>query len=185
MRSPDVPHPTSPDDRWSDRVLRSLTLSANHGRLWFVVAGVLALMGKRYRRAGARGLGSLAGASFASNAVLKPLVGRSRPAFHLTHPRRQLQKAPWTSSFPSGHSASAAAFAVGAALECPRTAFVLVPLATAVAYSRVHVGVHHRSDVIVGVAMGAGVALAGNHIWPAVPTRAADRTRIGAGTERR
>jgi undecaprenyl-diphosphatase len=81
---------------------------------------------------------------------------------------------PWTSSFPSGHSASAAAFAIGAALERPRTAAVLVPLAAAVGYSRVRVGVHYPSDVVAGAAIGAGVALAGQHLWPAVPTKPAE-----------
>lgn len=174
MRSPDVPRLISSGHGWSDPVLRNLTLAANHGKLWFVMTGVLALMGKRYRRAGARGLGSLAGASLLSNTVVKPLVGRGRPALELTHPHRQLPRAPWTSSFPSGHSASAAAFAVGSALERPRTAFALVPLAAAVAYSRIHVGVHYRSDVVAGAALGTGVALAGHFLWPAIPTRAAD-----------
>jgi undecaprenyl-diphosphatase len=137
-----------------------------------VIAVVLALSGKRQRRAGLRGLGSLAGASLVSNAVLKPVVGRRRPTLDPAHPR-PLVRMPWTSSFPSGHSASAAAFAVGAALERPQTAAVLVPLAVAVGYSRVHVGVHHPSDVVAGAAIGAGVALAGHHLWPAVPTRPA------------
>ncbi len=154
--------------------MRNLTLSANHGKLWFAVAGVLALVGKRHRRAAVRGLGSLAGASLLSNTVIKPLVGRSRPPADLLHPHRQLPRMPWTSSFPSGHSASAAAFAVGAALERPRTAIVLAPLAAAVGYSRVHVGVHYRTDVIAGAAIGAGVALAGHFLWPATPLRAAD-----------
>lgn len=169
----DVPRRISSSHGWY-LTLRNLTRSANHGKLWFLVAGVLALMGTRYRRAGARGLGSLAGASLLSNTVVKPLVGRSRPALDPMHPSRQLPRMPWTSSFPSGHSASAAAFAVGAALERPRTAFVLAPLAAAVAYSRVHVGVHYRSDVVAGAALGAGVALAGHHLWPATPSGAAD-----------
>jgi undecaprenyl-diphosphatase len=33
---------------------------------------------------------------------------------------------------------------------------VLVPLAAAVAYSRVHIGVHYPSDVVAGVAIGIG-----------------------------
>lgn len=154
--------------------MRNLTLSANHGKLWFVVAGLLALVGKRHRRAAARGLGSLGGASLLSNSLIKPLVGRSRPPADLLHPHRQLPRMPWTSSFPSGHSASAAAFAVGAALERPRTAIVLGPLAAAVAYSRVYVGVHYRTDVVAGAALGTGVALAGHFLWPATPLRAAE-----------
>ena len=158
--------------------MRYLTLSANHGKLWFGVAGVLACSGKRYRRAGLRGIGSLAGASLLSNAVLKPLFSRGRPPVDPLLPPA-LRKMPWTSSFPSGHSASAAAFAVGAALERPRTLIVLAPLATAVAYSRVYLGVHYRSDVFAGAAVGAGVALAGHGLWPAAP---AGPARTAPGT---
>jgi diacylglycerol kinase family enzyme len=166
------------DPRRAEPALRYLTLSANHGKLWFTVAGVLACSGNRYRRAGLRGVGSLAGASLLSNAVLKPLFDRGRPPVDPLLPP-PLRRMPWTSSFPSGHSASAAAFAVGAALERPRTLFVLAPLAAAVAYSRVYLGVHHKSDVLAGVAVGAGVALAGHHLWPAAPAGAA---RTGPGT---
>ena len=157
---------------WSDTALRQLTLAANHGKLWMTIAVVMSLIGKRQRRAGLRGLGSLAGASLVSNTVLKPLIGRRRPTLDPARPH-PLVRMPWTSSFPSGHSASAAAFAVGAALERPRTATVLFPLAAAVGYSRVHVGVHYPSDVIAGAAIGGGVALAGQRLWPAVPTTAA------------
>ncbi|WP_207838736.1 bifunctional phosphatase PAP2/diacylglycerol kinase family protein [Williamsia soli] len=174
MQSPEIPRPVPGGRGWPDPLMRNLTLSANHGKLWFAVAGVLALMGKRHRRAAARGVGSLAGASLVSNTVIKPLVGRSRPPADLLHPHRQLPRMPWTSSFPSGHSASAAAFAVGAAMERPRTAIVLAPLAAAVAYSRVYVGVHYRTDVVAGAAIGTGVALAGHFLWPATPLRAAD-----------
>ena len=76
---------------------------------------------------------------------------------------------PWTSSFPSGHSASAAAFATGATLEVPWAGPILVPLAAAVAYSRVHVGVHYRSDVWAGAAVGITVALIGRAMWPVKP----------------
>ncbi|MEO8113370.1 MAG: GDSL-type esterase/lipase family protein, partial [Phenylobacterium sp.] len=48
---------------------------------------------------------------------------------------------------------SAAAFAAGASMEFPPAATVLVPLGAAVGYSRVHVGVHHRSDVWAGAAI--------------------------------
>jgi undecaprenyl-diphosphatase len=165
------------DPRRAEPALRYLTLSANHGKLWFTVAGVLACGGNRYRRAGLRGVGSLAGASFLSNAVLKPMFDRRRPEADPLLPPA-LRRMPWTSSFPSGHSASAAAFAVGAALERPRTLIVLAPLATAVAYSRVYLGVHHRSDVVAGVAVGAAVAYAGHYLWPAPPGGAA-RTAPG------
>ena len=42
-------------------------------------------------------------------------------------------------------------------MESPRAGLAVVPLAAAVAYSRVHVGVHWTSDVVVGAAVGSGV----------------------------
>ncbi|MDL5158173.1 bifunctional phosphatase PAP2/diacylglycerol kinase family protein [Actinomycetospora termitidis] len=143
-----------------DDALLHLTRSANHSGLWFATASVLAALGTRRTRRGAlRGVFAIGLASFASNALLKPLVPRRRPAAELLPPYRSLPDRPTSSSFPSGHSASAFAFAVGVGLESPRAGAVLAPLAATVAYSRVHVGVHWTSDVAVGSAIGAGAAL--------------------------
>src|SRR6476661_7760418 len=152
-----------------DHALRILTKTADHGRLWMGVAAVGVLAGRRTRRGAIRGLASLGGASFVSNVMLKPLFGRRRPDRERTSLARQIGQLPWTSSFPSGHSASAAAFATGATLEVPWAGPILVPLAVAVAYSRVHVGVHYRSDVWAGAAVGITVALIGRAMWPVKP----------------
>ena len=152
-----------------DHLLRYLSMSANHGRLWMGMAAGLALTGKRGRRAAIRGMVTLGAASFVSNAVVKPMVGRRRPNIERTSFGRRVDKAPWTSSFPSGHAASAAAFATGASMEFPGASALLVPLGAAVAYSRVHVGVHHRSDVWAGAAIGIGMAVLGKALWPVKP----------------
>ena len=151
----------APVPRPIDHALRYLSMSANHGRLWMGMAAGLALTGKRGRRAAIRGLVTLGASSFVSNVVVKPVVGRRRPDIERTSFGRRVDKAPWTSSFPSGHAASAAAFATGASMELPAASALLVPLAAAVAYSRVHVGVHHRSDVWAGAAIGVGMAVLG------------------------
>ena len=65
-------------------------------------------------------------------------------------------------------------------MESPRTALAVVPFAAAVAYSRVHVGVHWTSDVVVGAAVGTGVALR-----PSAGGRCARRTRRGPGRSTR
>jgi len=142
-----------------DKALRLLTKSANHGLLWMGIAAVGVLAGKRSRRAGLRGVASLSAASFISNTVIKPLIGRRRPDPERTMLARRIHRMPWTSSFPSGHAASAAAFAAGATMELPMAGPILVPLAAAVAYSRVHVGVHYRSDVWAGAAIGLTCAV--------------------------
>ncbi|GGM06476.1 phosphatase PAP2 family protein [Nakamurella endophytica] len=168
-----VPAPV-PLPRPVDRAMRILTTSANHGVLWFGLAAAGWLAGKRPRRAALRGVASLALSSTVANSVIKPLVGRRRPDAERTAVARRIGRVPWTSSFPSGHAASAAAFATGATLEYPAAAAVLAPLAGAVAYSRVHVGVHYPSDVVTGAAIGTAVAFAGRRLWPVKPWGPAD-----------
>ncbi|MEO5833337.1 MAG: phosphatase PAP2 family protein [Nakamurella sp.] len=178
MRIPFVPRPVTdvpppaevvqeaqPSSQPVDVALRLLTRSADHGRIWMGAAAVGAVVGGSYRRAGMRGLGSLAMASFVSNSLVKPLVGRRRPDLERTSLARRIGERPWTSSFPSGHSASAAAFATGAALELPVAGLVLAPVAAAVAYSRVHVGVHYKSDVLVGAGVGVVSAFLVRKLW--------------------
>jgi undecaprenyl-diphosphatase len=65
---------------------------------------------------------------------------------------------PISSSFPSGHSAAAFAFATGVGHLSPVAAAPLHGLAALVAYSRVHTGVHYPGDVIVGSLLGVVLA---------------------------
>ena len=69
---------------------------------------------------------------------------------------------------PSGHAASAAAFAAGAALELPIAGIPLVAIAATVAYSRIYNGVHYPSDVLVGATVGAVIGLASKSLWPLI-----------------
>ena len=62
---------------------------------------------------------------------------------------------PTSTSFPSGHSASAAAFAVAVSDVVPALRVPLGAVAGTVAFSRVYVGVHYPGDVLVGAATGA------------------------------
>ncbi len=149
-----------------DGGLRALSTSANHSVLWIGVAAALGLAGGRPRRAAIRGILSVAGASALTNAALKPLLPRRRPpAGTPQFTNRRGLPTPRSSSFPSGHSASAAAFATGVALEFPVAGAALAPLAAAVAYSRVHTGVHWPSDIAVGMGVGSAVALATRRWW--------------------
>ena len=146
--------------------MKGLTTAANHSVLWFAVAGALALRRGATRKAAARGLLAVALASGSANAVCKPLLPRRRPAASELPAYQTLPSPPTSSSFPSGHAASAAAFATAVGLESPKVGLVIAPVAAAVAYSRVHVGVHWASDVAAGAALGAGVALLTRRWWP-------------------
>ena len=65
---------------------------------------------------------------------------------------------PESDSFPSGHAASAFAFAYAIGRHLPGLAVPIRLLAGGVAYSRVHTGVHYPGDVIIGSIVGAGTA---------------------------
>jgi membrane-associated phospholipid phosphatase len=152
-----------------DRTFIAVTRAANYSRLWLAVAGGLAVFGGRQgRRAAGRGLVAIAIAAAAANGPAKLLVRRRRPS---SHRRPTLIRTPRSTSFPSGHTAAAVAFAAGASAELPVLAPVLVPLAGAVAYSRVHTGVHYPSDVAAGAAIGIGAGLLATHLSPRVLRR--------------
>ena len=70
---------------------------------------------------------------------------------------------PASTSFASGHAASGFAFASAIGREQPWLGLALRFLAAAVAYSRVHSGVHYPGDAVVGSLIGAstGQAVAG------------------------
>jgi len=134
-----------------DSSLVRITRAANYSRLWLLIAGgLIVLGGRRGRRSAGRGIIAIAIAATVANGPAKLLVRRRRPFSPALIPM------PRSTSFPSGHSAAAFAFATGACAECPRLTPALGPLAAAVAYSRVHTGVHYPSDVAAGVAIGIG-----------------------------
>ncbi|MGH3888045.1 MAG: bifunctional phosphatase PAP2/diacylglycerol kinase family protein [Pseudonocardiaceae bacterium] len=152
----------------ADDALKGLTRAANHSLLWFAVAAALASRKGATRRAALRGMAAIGGASFTVNAVAKPLLPRRRPAWEDVPVGRRLNpnERPNSSSFPSGHAASAAAFTAAVTMESPAIGLAVTPIAAAVAYSRVHTGVHYPSDVVAGLLLGGGIALATRRWWP-------------------
>jgi len=141
-----------------DRVLVRLSDAANKSRLWFATAAVVALVGgPRGRRAAAESVASIGLASAVSNLALKGLAPRRpRPGSSggdVVASRRV--RRPTSSSFPSGHAASAIAFASTMGEEVPVTWLPLHAAASLVAYARIHTGVHYPSDVVIGTIVGA------------------------------
>jgi membrane-associated phospholipid phosphatase len=144
-----------------DRVFRRLSQAADNSKLWIASAAVLASVGGPVgRRAAVNGLASVAVTSAVVNLVLKPLGRRHRPdrATHHVPITRQVTM-PRSTSFPSGHAASASAFATGVASAAPEAGIPVSTAATLVAYSRVHTGVHYPIDVIAGSLTGEALAL--------------------------
>jgi len=97
------------------------------------------------------------------NGAVKQLVGRRRPIFDGERPHRL--RTPRTSSFPSGH-ASAAFCAATLLAEGRRTWPLYYAAAAVVAASRVHVRIHHASDVVAGAALGLVLGRVARRAWP-------------------
>ena len=143
-----------------DGAFRRLSTAADHSRLWLGIAGAMALLGgSRGRRAAFEGVLAIGTTSAAVNLGIKPFARRRRPARAEPAPfGDRYVPMPKSTSFPSGHAASAFAFAYAVAREAPRLAVPIGLLAGAVAHSRVHTGVHYPSDVVIGSIVGAGTA---------------------------
>jgi len=138
-----------------DRPIAMVSNAANFSRLWLGVAAVIAVVGGRQgRRAALRGLIAIGITSAVANLLVKNLVRRHRPHREQQRPHSDVRM-PESTSFPSGHTASAVAFTLAAAGEMPVLAVPLVPLAAVVGYSRVHSGVHYPGDVLAGAVLGS------------------------------
>lgn len=140
-----------------DRVFVGVSNAANFSRLWLVTAAAAAVVGGgRGRRAAGQGVLAIALTSAVTNLILKPIAGRQRPARSDGRPvpdSRRVRR-PVSPSFPSGHAASAFAFASAMGHAAPGARLPLRVAAATVAYSRVHTSVHYPSDVATGAAIG-------------------------------
>lgn len=91
--------------------------------------------------------------------VIKHFTDRARPP--LADPSIQaLIGIPDSTSLPSGHAAAAFAAATAVGMFHPRLRAPLYALAAMVALSRVYLGVHFWSDVLVGSLLGVAVGVA-------------------------
>lgn len=160
-----------------DATMPPLTRAADNSKLWFAIAAALMASGNNSAQRGAtRGVVTLATTSLVTNQVAKRIRRRPRPGYELVPLVRQVRRRPTSNSFPSGHSASAAAFAVGVGLENPMLGFGLALLAGLVGLSRVATGAHYPGDVVAGFGIGAGVAVLGGRLVPPIVETALPKT---------
>lgn len=142
-------------------VLRAFTVAGTAGALWgFVAAGAFLLTGLRPSHLLVPWIAVAVSWTLAEGA--KYLFNRGRPFIHDTE-IAPLIKTPSSSSFPSGHSATAAAGALTLSVIYPAFAPLLVVAGLLVILSRVYLGVHFPVDVLAGAAIGlatAGLVLA-------------------------
>jgi membrane-associated phospholipid phosphatase len=137
-----------------DRVLYGLSSAADHGMLWHALGAVRAV--RRGEPGSAVRFSKMLGIESAiTNGLVKSLFGRVRPPEHFTddEPLPYGMRRPITSSFPSGHAATAFMSAVLLS-KGTRAGPFYFSLAALVAASRVYTRMHHTSDVVVGAALG-------------------------------
>jgi undecaprenyl-diphosphatase len=147
-----------------DRVMYSASAVGDHGLVWLALAVLQAARRRgHWQRPLLRAGIGLGVESALVNGPVKWLFRRTRPAD--PGPRPLHLRTPLTSSFPSGH-ATAAFF--GAALLRDHDSWwpLYYVVAVVVAASRIHVKIHHASDVLAGSALGVILGALTRRLFP-------------------
>lgn len=148
-----------------DRTMPALSNVASNSVLWIGSAALLAAVGgRRGRLVAVEALVAVGITSAVTNLAAKNLVRRPRPDSEVPDSRRLEQ--PDSSSFPSGHSASAAAFSAVVGSEYRLLYLPINALAAAVGFSRVYSGVHYPGDVAAGWTIGRVIGGTVGTVWP-------------------
>ena len=148
----------------ADRVFYTASALGDFGLIWVVFAVLRALRGgPDNERAAFRAVAATGLESFFVNVLLKSIFRRRRPLEQVDHPLPLRQ--PLTSSFPSGHATAAFCGAVILGEDDPAWPIYLAA-ASVIAASRVYVRIHHASDVVGGVVVGAVLGLIGRRLFP-------------------
>ena len=136
----------------ADRLFYGASAVGDFSLVWHLVGTARALVSPRHEAPAVRLSAALAVESVVVNVGVKSLFRRARPAWEQPRPRRL--RRPRSSSFPSGHATSAFLAAGLLAEDSGRAWPAWYAVAAVVAASRVHVKIHHASDVVGGVVVG-------------------------------
>ena len=139
-----------------DPIMIVYTQLGNAGILWIVLSVVLLCIPKT-RKAGFVSLLAMLLGLLCTNVVLKHLVGRTRPWLVVEGLVHMVEEHD-PNSFPSGHTCAAFAAASAWCRTLPKRwmKVVAVVMAALMGFSRLYVGVHFPSDVLVGCLVGFG-----------------------------
>ena len=146
-----------------DRVFYTASELGDFSLIWHLLGAARGVTSRRGTREATRLALALGAESALVNGAIKSAFRRERPVHAEERPHGLRQ--PLTSSFPSGH-ASAAFMAATLLSERSRVKPVWYGLAAIVAASRIHVRIHHASDVLVGAGVGLALGRAIRKVFP-------------------
>ncbi|MFN8053026.1 MAG: phosphatase PAP2 family protein [Acidimicrobiales bacterium] len=152
----------------ADRLFYGLSAVGDHGIIWHAVGLARAAMGAGTLVDAAELSAALGIEAAIVNGPIKMLFRRVRPAPEAARPHKLRQ--PKTSSFPSGH-ASAGIFAATLLASESRVRAPWFVLGGLIGWSRVHVQIHHPSDVLGGSIVGWLLGKAALSVLPRVRRR--------------
>ena len=150
--------------RFLDALMPIITRLGDAGLIW-IAAGLVLIATKKYRRNGVMLLCALLCGALIGNVALKHLIARSRPCWIRTDVP-MLIAVPKDYSFPSGHTLSSVIAAACLARTDRRFGYIAIPLAAAIAFSRLYLFVHFPTDVLAAAALGIGIAAAVYRLFP-------------------
>jgi undecaprenyl-diphosphatase len=149
--------------RWF-RILMILSTRGGDGWLWYALGLILLFYGGEHRFGAIAAAGSAALAGIVVFRAIKNTSHRQRPCHIEPHCWSSILP-PDRYSFPSGHSITAFAVAVSVGMFYPQLMPWLLTAAVLIAASRIILGLHFLSDVVVGSAIGAALATSAFHIF--------------------
>jgi undecaprenyl-diphosphatase len=148
----------------ADRVFYAASALGDRGTLWLILAALRGLRSGNQWRAAVRAAAAIGIESALVNGPVKWLFRRERPT--TTDDRPLPLRQPRTSSFPSGHASSAFLSAALLSDGDPRLRPLYYGLAVVVSLSRIHVKIHHASDVAAGAGLGVALGELGRRLIP-------------------
>jgi undecaprenyl-diphosphatase len=129
-----------------------------NGVFWYSLMAALVILDGRDGLIAAVHMGVVGALGVLIYKALKQRMVRQRP--YLASPQIYLGAAPLDLySFPSGHTLHAVSFTLIALSYYPALVWVLVPFSVLVALSRVVLGLHYPTDVLVGLLIGAALGI--------------------------
>ncbi|MBJ7519334.1 MAG: phosphatase PAP2 family protein [Solirubrobacteraceae bacterium] len=135
--------------------VRRFSHTGEHAAVWLAIGIAGVVLDRRRSGQWTRATAAVGGA-YLANTAIKAAIGRSRPAIEGLP---ALMQTPTGLSFPSAHACSS--FAAARAYSPLLPAGPLYAGATAMAVSRVYLGVHYPSDIAAGAVLGTAVGSAG------------------------